>query len=255
MPTINSVTPEVLQKLHRLHRQLSDLRVRLERGPKQIAARESNIANQQEQLTRLQGESKAFRAATDAKQLQFKSKEDKVRELRVKLNSANSNREYQALKDQIAADEMGNSVLADEILEAMEKTDSLQAGIVAAAASLAKTKADMEKARVEIAQREPAIQGDVERLEAELRDCEALLPEDTREVYQRLVRHHGEEALAPIVEQSFDGDKQPFCGGCNQQITINMYNALTLNRPIFCKSCGRMLYLPEGHDIPHAAVE
>jgi predicted nucleic acid-binding Zn-ribbon protein len=253
MPSIHTVTTEVLRKLHRIHRQLSDLRLRLERGPKQIAARESNVAQQQELLTRLQGESKAFRVATDSKQLQFKSKEDKVRELRVKLNTATSNREYQALKDQIAADEMSNSVLADEILEAMEKADSLQTGIAEAAAVLAKAKEDTEKARQEIAQREPAIQGDVQRLEADLRECEALLPEDIRDTYHRLVRHRGEDALAPIEYAPRQEDQ--FCGGCNQQVPINMYNALTLNRPILCKSCGRMLYLPEGHEMPHAAVE
>ena len=201
-------------------------------------------------MTKLQGESKAFRVAADPKQLQFKAREDKIKELQVKLNAATSNREYQALKDQIAADEMANSVLADEILEALEKADSLQTAIAEAAAALAKAKEDTEKVRREVAQREPAIQADVQRLEAELHDCEAFLPEDIREPYQRLVRHRGEEALAPIEEQSFAGDKQPFCGGCNQQITINMYNALTLNRPIFCKSCGRMLYLAEGYVAP-----
>jgi hypothetical protein len=213
----------------------------LERGPRQIAAREANIAQRQEQLGKLQAEAKAFRVTTDAKQLQFKSKEGKVKELRVKLNAATSNREYQALKDQIAADEMTNSVLADEILDAMEKSDVFQASIVEGTATLAKAKEETEKARKDIAAREPAIQGDVQRLEAELRECEALLPEEIREPYQRLVRHRGEDALAPIVDQ--------FCGGCNQQVPINMYNALTLSRPIFCKSCGVMLYIPEGQEL------
>ena len=47
--------------------------------------------------------------------------------LKAKLNAAASNREYQALKDQIAADQMAGSVLADEILEALEKIDELAA--------------------------------------------------------------------------------------------------------------------------------
>ncbi len=247
MPSTKTVATEVLRTLHRVHRQLTDLRVRLERGPRQIAAREANIAQHQQQLTKLQAEAKAFRVTTDAKQLQFKSKEEKVKELRVKLNSATSNREYQALKDQIAAEEMTNSVLADEILDAMEKGDAFQASIAATTAALAKAKEDTEKARKEIAAREPAIRGDVQRLEAELRECEALLPEEIREPYQRLVRHRGEDALAPIVDQ--------FCGGCNQQVPINMYNALTLSRPIFCKSCGVMLYIPEGQELKNVEGE
>jgi hypothetical protein len=244
MSTTKTVATEVLRTLHRIHRQLTDLRLRLERGPRQIAAREANIAHQQEELAKLQAEAKAFRVATDAKQLQFKSKEDKVKELRVKLNSATSNREYQALKDQIAGDEMTNSVLADEILDAMEKSDASQVSIAETAAALAKAKDDTENARQVIAAGEPAIQGDVQRLEAELRECEALLPEEIREPYHRLVRHRGEDALAPIVDQ--------FCGGCNQLVPINVYNALTLNRPILCKSCGVMLYIPEGQEFKPA---
>jgi predicted nucleic acid-binding Zn-ribbon protein len=245
MVTIN-VSTEVLRKLHRLHRQLSDLRERLERGPKQIRARQSNLARQEEQLVELQAESKAFRVATDAKQLQFKSKEAKVKELRVKLNTANSNREYQALKDQIAADEMTNSVLADEILEAMEKSDAYQAEIAQATATLAKAKGEMDKLGQDVAQHGPQVRADVERLEAELRDCEAALPEEIRGAYERLVRQRGEDALAPI--EDIAGDMS--CGGCNQQVPLNLYNFMTLNRPIFCKSCGRILYIPEGHDLP-----
>jgi predicted nucleic acid-binding Zn-ribbon protein len=144
MATTN-VSTEILRKLHRLHHQLSDLRERLERGPKQIRARQLNLAHHEEQLAKLQTESKAFRVATDAKQLQFKSKEAKVKELRVKLNTANSNREFQALKDQIAADEMTNSVLADEILEALEKADAYQAQIAQSIAAMAKAKADADR--------------------------------------------------------------------------------------------------------------
>jgi predicted nucleic acid-binding Zn-ribbon protein len=33
------------------------------------------------------------------------------------------------------------------------------------------------------------------------------------------------------------------CGGCGQQITLNMENELRLSRPVFCKNCGCLLYL------------
>ena len=62
--------------------------------------------------------------AVDKKQLQLKTGEDKVKDLRYKLNASTSNREYQALLEQIAADEMANSVLADEILEGLDACDA-----------------------------------------------------------------------------------------------------------------------------------
>jgi predicted nucleic acid-binding Zn-ribbon protein len=35
------------------------------------------------------------------------------------------------------------------------------------------------------------------------------------------------------------------CTGCGQQITLNMQNELKLSKLVFCKSCGRLLYLTE----------
>lgn len=233
-----NVSTEVLRKLHRIHRQLTDLRERLDRGPKQVRTREAHVAHQEQQLAQAQTEAKTFRVSTDAKQLQFKGKEDKIKELKLKLNLATSNREYQALKDQMAADEMTNSVLADEILEAMEKIDSLQAEVVREQETLAKAKQEAERVRREVAQRDPEIRADLERLEAELLQEETTLPDEMREAYNRVVRQKGEDALAPIVDKEF-------CGGCNQSVPINIYNAMTLSRPIFCKSCGRLLYIPE----------
>src|ERR1700684_62266 len=99
-----AVTAGALRELHRIHRQLSDLRERKERGPKTIRAREANLSRLAEELARLQADHKAARMRSDQKQLLLKTGEEKILGLKVKLNAAASNREYQALKDQIAAD-------------------------------------------------------------------------------------------------------------------------------------------------------
>ena len=104
-----------------------------------------------------------MRVATDQKQLQLKSDEQKIKDHRAKLNAAASNREYQILKEQIAADEMTNSVLEDEIIEAMEKVDQLQATIAEAEAALA---AARQKAATGPRRSRPAAALDQRRFEA-----------------------------------------------------------------------------------------
>lgn len=235
--TPTNIGTTVLRTLHRLHRQLSDLTERLDRGPKQIRAGEANAQHREELLAQTKAESKALRMASDQKQLQLKSGEDKVKDLRRKLNAATSNREYQALLDQVAADEMTNSVLADEILEAMEKVDAFQKNIADAEAAAAAAKQKVEQIRGEVAQRQPVLAADIARIEAELQQNEATLPDDIRSMYSRIVRQKGEDALAMVEGQ--------FCGGCNQQIQLNMLNQIMLGQPVFCKTCGRLLYLPE----------
>jgi predicted nucleic acid-binding Zn-ribbon protein len=227
----------VLRTLHRIHRQLSDLKERLDRGPKQIVANEANVRHREELLAQVKTEAKSLRVAVDQKQLQLKSSEDKVKDLRRKLNAASNNREYQALLEQIDADEMANSVLADEILEALEKIDAFQANLREADAASAAARQKAEQIGGEVAQQKPSLTSDIARLEAELRESEATLPDEVRQVYRRIVRGKGEDALAMVENQC--------CGGCNQQIQLNMLNQIMLGQPVFCKTCGRLLYLPE----------
>ena len=49
--TPQNVGADVLRTLHRIHRQLTDLNGRLQRGPKQTRACEANVADREERLT------------------------------------------------------------------------------------------------------------------------------------------------------------------------------------------------------------
>jgi predicted nucleic acid-binding Zn-ribbon protein len=232
-----NIGTSVLRTLHRIHRQLSDLTERLDRCPKQIRATEANVQQHEGMLAQAKAEAKALRMAADQQQLQLKSGEDKVKELRRKLNAASSNREYQALLEQVAADEMTNSVLTDEILEALEKIDAFHKNIAEAEAALAAARQKAAEVRGEVAKQEPLLTADIARLEAELQQTEATLPVEIRELYRRVVRQRGEDALAVVENQC--------CGGCNQQVPLNVCNQIIMGQPVFCRTCGRLLYMPD----------
>lgn len=231
-----SVTAAALRELHRIHQQLAELRDRLERGPKQVRAREANVAQLEARLAEARDKAKQTQMAVDRKQLELKSGEQKVVDLRVKLNTANSNREYQALLEQIAAAEMAGSVLSDEILEGMEKVDQFAAAVKEADKNLAAGKQELAKVRQVVDQSASTIRTDLARLEGELALAEKALPFELKADYQRVVRSKGADSLAAAD----DG----VCTGCGQQITLNMQNELKLSKLVFCKSCGRLLYLP-----------
>jgi len=231
------MSTSVLRTMHRIHRQISDLKERLERGPKQVKAGKAHVAHQEEHLANSQAESKAVRVATDGKQLQLKAGEDKIKDLLSKLNMASSNREYQALKDQIAAEKMADSVLDDEILEGWDKLEQFQDKVDEAEKTLENARQKAAKVAAEVKRQEPLIRADLERLEKELSQCEAGLPATVAELYQRVVRQKGEDALAVVENET--------CGGCNQRVPLNVCAEIMLDHPMFCKSCGRLLYMPE----------
>jgi predicted nucleic acid-binding Zn-ribbon protein len=232
-----AVTAALLRELHRCHRQLADLRERHERGPKQIKAHETNVKRLEDEVAKVKADALAARKAVDNKQLTLRSKEDKIAQLNAKLSACSTNREYQALLEQIAADKVAMSVLEDEILDALGKVDDFKAVIATAEQHLVKGKEEADKVRAAVDSQRATIESDIVRVEAELKQLEVDLPDDFRDGYDRVVRAKGDDALAEV-----EGD---CCGGCYQQMTPNMLSHLKLAVAVACKSCGRMLYFPE----------
>ncbi|MCE9554899.1 MAG: phospholipase [Planctomycetes bacterium] len=232
-----SVSAPILEELHRIHRQLSDLRERLSGGPKQVKMREGNVAHLEADLGKAKDDHKAARMTVDQKQLLLKSAETKILDRRTQLNQCNTNREYQTMLEQIAADEMAKSVLEDEILEALDKIERTQVVVVQAEANVAKGQAELSKVKGAVSEAEAALRVDVQRLEAELAAAEQNLPADFRDVYLRLTKARGEDALARVVDDC--------CGGCYQQLTPNLLNQVQMSRIIVCAGCGRLLYRGE----------
>ena len=233
-----SLTPGALCELHRIHRQLADLREKLVRGPKQIRASEANVQQLEEALAARKEILKQAKISADQKQLQLKTIEDRIEDLKRKLNSCSSNREYQALMEQIAADDMANSVLSDEILETLEKIDDYEEKVAQAKANLDKGMQETEKLKQRINDQRQSLEIDLARLQGELDKAESALSPDFKHDYDRIVKARGEDALAQV-----EGGES--CGGCYYTITPQMINELRMYKPVFCKSCGRFLYFPE----------
>jgi predicted nucleic acid-binding Zn-ribbon protein len=232
-----ALTADSLRTLHRLHVQLTELRDRLERGPRQIAIRRQNVAARQADLDKAREAQKQARMKADRQQLDLKTSEQRLVDWGMKLNLASSNKEFQALKDQIAAAEMANSVLSDEILESLDRIDKMGEHVASAESDLKATQDEVAKIEANIAATADSIRADITRLEAELVAAEKNLPADFRNDYDRVVKVKGADGMSEVE----DG----VCNGCGQKITPNMQNELAMHRPTFCKACGRLLYLPE----------
>jgi predicted nucleic acid-binding Zn-ribbon protein len=232
-----TITAATLRGLHHLQRQVTDLRERLERGPKQLNAGRANVQRLEKELQELKEIAKRRRMDVDAKELQLKEREGHILDIRAKLNRCSSNREYQAFVEQIAADEQANSVLSDEILELLEKVNEDAQANARAKIKVEEAKSELERLKLRVEGQRDTLETDLARLQEELRKAENALPADIRQDYDRVVKAHGEEALVPLEGEC--------CGGCYQRITPQMINELTMSQLVFCKSCGRLLYIPE----------
>lgn len=233
----STVTAAALQELHRLHEQLADLRGRLDRGPKQVAAHRANVAQLEAVLAAARQLVQKTRQAADSKQVDIKAQEDRITKWEGQLNSASSNQEFKTLQDQIAAGRMAASVLEDETLDLLGRVDDYTAEVGRHEQTLANGQAELKKVEQNVAATAETLRGEVERLEGDLTAAEAKLPGEFKADYRRVVDAKGPDGLAPFE----DG----VCQGCGQSTTLQMQDNLRQNKPVFCKSCGVLLYLPE----------
>ncbi|MFW6169602.1 MAG: zinc ribbon domain-containing protein [Planctomycetota bacterium] len=232
-----SVTASALREIHRIHRQIGDLRGRLKRGPRQVKATEANLRELEEKCTAAKESLQRNQMSTDAKQLQLQQREDRIKDLKGKLNTCNSNREYQALNEQIAADEQANNVLSDEILEGLERIDQQRTLLSQEERERQEVAAELEQLRQKIETQQGELQAELDRVTNELQMAEQTLPAEIKENYQRLARSRGEQALAPV-----EGE---VCLGCYHKVSPQTLNVLMKGQACFCTSCGALLYLPE----------
>ena len=129
------------------------------------------------------------------------------------------------------------SDLEDDILNDMADTEERTA-------KLPEVEKGVQQAKEEAARFERENQGRqanlTEQLSAALqsiKEVEASLPEDARAYYERIFAARGVDALAAVHGRT--------CAACYTEITAQNYNELLQNQLVTCKSCGRIVYLPE----------
>jgi predicted nucleic acid-binding Zn-ribbon protein len=159
-------------------------------------------------------------------------------DLRTKLNSIKKQAEYDALRNEIAHNNVAVSKLEEETLDLMQKVENDEADIKAREEEVAKLKADVAALQAQIEAQAAEGRASLAEIEAAIAGAEAIIPDDIRHQYQRVIKQRGADAMAPVEDGA--------CHGCYVAVTsqkINdLINAETL---VFCQICGRILYLAE----------
>ena len=234
---MSTATTDIMASLHQILKSITEKREKLERGPIRIAAHQTRVDDATSKLDATREQLTAARMLVDSKQLQLKTSEAKILDLQTKLNTCSNNREYQALLEQIAADQMAESVLEDEILECMENVDSLGQNVKDATSVVEDSKQQMKAESSRVNEEEGVLKSEISQLRSDLSGTESGLPEEIKPDYLRIVKTRKDDSLASVRDE--------ICEGCFQQVTPNMVAQLALKETVLCTSCGRLLYPSE----------
>ncbi len=228
----------ILRELHRLHRHAEDLRSQINRGPQTIKAHQDKTAKQEELLQQAQESIKKLKISLHEKEVSLKSQHQVVAKHEKQLNEASSRKEYDTLRVEIESDKKVCSKIEDAILEVMSEMETRAAQIPEYEKAVHKAKEDTARIISDIQTRRNEFTDRLNETLKSIHEVEAGLPEDVRALYDRLVAAKGDSAMASVVDRT--------CSACYTEITAQSQNDLLQERLVFCKNCGRILYLPEG---------
>ena len=222
-----------LRRLYRLHREIDRVSRHLERLPRKIAAARQLLDQSDQAYHQIKERLHRAERLAKEKQEHLKAREARVDELRRRLNECSSNKEFQALQQQIRADDQATSVLTDEIVELLDRIEELQGTLEAARKERAEAEGQLASVTEEAEGQMAAYRQELAGLQEQVAEAAGQLSADIRTEYQRIVELRGSEGLA-LVEGSS-------CNVCRRALTLETIHQVSQGKAVACTSCGAIL--------------
>ena len=229
-----TATVDILRDLHRIHSQLTDLRARLERCPKQLDAAHTRLSSAESNRDQQKDTIQQLTLASKQQELLLGEREARVDTLKSKLKECSSNKEYQTLSDEIATINENVSSISDDILQQYDHLETEQTSLDALHTEVQASQSFLADTEIRITQEKSTLAMEISRIEQQLKDAEGDLPNEFRAEYSRMTDARGAEGLAEVTDNC--------CGTCFQQITLQMESELRVSKLVQCQGCAAILY-------------
>ena len=229
-----SDTALAYQHLHKLLLELADVEYGLAHGPKRIAAGEKKVAAAEQLCLQQKEKIKKLRQAADEASLNLKTREANVQKHKGRLNEAGSNKEYEIITGQINAEKQASAELEDEILAMLGTVDEATEELTTREAELDLQKSKIAEAKADVSAKEPGLNAEVARLQAEISEAEKVMTGESRATFIRMRQTMGAGTMSQV-----DGG---YCEECNTAVTPQDLIRLNMGEFQQCRACGRILY-------------
>jgi len=205
-----------------------------------IENRRSEIQVHTARIDELQKKIKETRKEEDRHNLDLKSNEADINKLLGQLTQAETNEEYAGLNKRVEEERKQNSGLEDTILRLMTEVDDMNSELHSLKDALAKEQAEIVRYEAKINGDIAALDASVKGLRANAAEIEKTIDPELIQRYRKLFEWHDGDAMAVLDRNAAT------CLGCNLPVTKQDINlVLADNGIIYCKSCGRILYMED----------
>ena len=235
-----------LLELQKQHVVLRGLQKKAHANDAAVSVKEKQVAKLKADLDKIRDARKVLQKAGDVKELEIKSLQAKIAKFREQLNAIKTNKEYQALQNEIKFAEIEQRRHEDLILKDMEKADADAHKVDDAKAALAHAEKELADLKAKRAAEIDALQGDIRKAERARADMAGEVPHEALERFERVAAKSDDGAMCPLVRDEDAHVEDAYCCGCcNIGLTENIYVKLLGNTDdlIVCPNCSHILYL------------
>jgi predicted nucleic acid-binding Zn-ribbon protein len=228
---------DVFRECHRLRVHLRNLNKEIELGPRVLKGKQEELEEARQEYKEHHDSITRFKLKQREDEGSLKQTDTRLAKLGEQLLGTSVQKEYEAKQHEIAHAKGKKAELEDAILNSMTEIDERTAAIPAVEKKWADAQAAFAEFQKQAAERLEMLKGDKTASEALLAKAEEGIPEDIRPRYEKLVKAHGPEAMAPV--------KNKTCMGCRTDLTDQKLIELRRGEFMQCPTCGKMLFVAE----------
>lgn len=233
-----------LLAVFRVEKQIQGLRSRLRGSERFLAEQTRQVDTLTQTVGSLEGQRKQLAAKILERESEAQRVDARMTELREKMSSASTNREYQGFLTEINTLKTSKSEVDDEVLGLMTQAEELDQQLEGAKAQLGERETLKAKAGDDRAEREKEIADRLAELEGERAEAAKDVPKDKLAMLESLVAERGDEAMASI--DILDKRRhEACCEGCMMTLPVEVLSSLMRNVVTNCPNCGVLLYIEE----------
>src|SRR5277367_347317 len=241
---MHSVIPRLVD-LQQVDHKVLALRAELDTFPKRVQAADAKLAGAKAALATAK-EAQAH-DLSERKKIEFDVQQwkDRAKKYRDQSGAVKTNEAYKALQHEISNAEAEVAKAEDAQLEVMMAGEEAERRVRRAEANLKEDEQAVAKEKKEIEALQTEKKRQLEALLAERERALAPIPQDVRDLYDRIAKRHHGAGLA----EARDGQ----CRGCGMRVLPHTLQELRRepNEEIYrCESCGLILYTLEPIPLP-----
>jgi predicted nucleic acid-binding Zn-ribbon protein len=237
MPTIDlkSQLSNLIQ-LQKLDTEIYALKAEKSLKPDELKTIEAAFEQKKQNLANLEKNSLDLQKQKKDKEGELAVKEEATKKLQTQLYTLKTNKEYQAMLQQIQDSKADASLIEDKILGLLEEMDKLKAEIDKEKQRLQEEEKLSNIGKKKIQDREKEIDDRLSQLEAQRKQIFPSIEQKILSQYDRILTSRDGLAIVGVKHNS--------CLGCNMFVPAQVINLIKMyERIITCEVCNRILYI------------